>query len=141
MMEEYEQLRQKFRNISKQYWKQTKKPKMCEKCFSKTDVHLHHKIPLKTGGTNDYDNLISLCEECHWEFHRHFEAVKSHEYFMGTPKYTELIGLWEVVNDPLVDSLFMKEFKELVYKGLDLKRDVQKSFNEEEIEANKEELK
>ncbi|HDR7607772.1 HNH endonuclease (plasmid) [Bacillus mycoides] len=114
---------------------------MCEKCFSKTDVHLHHKIPLKTGGTNDYDNLIPLCEECHWEFHRHFEAVKSHEYFMGTPKYTELIGLWEVVNDPLVDSLFMKEFKELVYKGLDLKRDVQKSFNEEEIEANKEELK
>ncbi|WP_242276675.1 HNH endonuclease [Bacillus cereus group sp. BfR-BA-01445] len=140
-MEEYEQLRQEFRNISKQYWKQTKKPKMCEKCFSKVDMRLHHKIPLKTGGTNDYENLIPLCEECHWEFHRHFEAVKSHDYFMGTPKYTELIGLWEVLNDPLVDSLSMKEFKELIYTGLDLKRDVQKSFNEEEIEADNKQLK
>ncbi|WP_460228209.1 HNH endonuclease [Bacillus cereus] len=140
-MEEYEQLRQEFRNISKQYWKQTKKPKMCEKCFSKVDIHLHHKIPLKTGGTNDYENLIPLCEECHWEFHRHFEAVKSHDYFMRTPKYTELIGLWEVLNDPLVDSLSMKEFKELIYTGLDLKRDVQKSFNEEEIEADNKQLK
>ncbi|MBE7121949.1 HNH endonuclease [Bacillus cereus] len=98
---------------------------------------MHHKIPLKTGGTNDYENLVLLCEECHWEFHRHFETVKSHEYFMETPKYTELIGLWEVLNDPLS----MKEFKELVYKGLDLKRNVQKSFNEEEIEANNKQLK
>ncbi|WP_081101887.1 HNH endonuclease [Bacillus cereus group sp. BfR-BA-01448] len=106
---------------------------MCEKCFSKVDVHLHHKIPLKTGGTNEYENLIPLCEECHWEFQRHFEAVKSHEYFMGTPKYTELIGIWEVLNDPLVDFLSMKEFKEIVCKRLDLKRDVLKSFNEEEI--------
>nr|WP_255444115.1 HNH endonuclease signature motif containing protein [Bacillus sp. SH7-1] len=64
-MEEYEQLQKEFRNISKQYWKKPKKPKVCEKCFSKVDVHLHHKIPLKTGGTNDYENLIPLCEECH----------------------------------------------------------------------------
>ncbi|QWG99585.1 hypothetical protein EXW52_04960 [Bacillus mycoides] len=78
-----------------------------------------------------------LCEECHWEFHRHFETVKSHEYVTETPKYTELIGLWEVLNDPLS----MKEFKELVYKGLYLKRNVQKSFNEEEIEANNKQLK
>ncbi len=52
---------------------------------------------------------------------------------MGTPKYTELIGIWEVLNDPLVDFLSMKEFKEIVCKRLDLKRDVLKSFNEEEI--------
>jgi len=140
-MEEYEQLRQEFRNISKQYWKNTKKPKMCEKCSSNINVHLHHKIPLKAGGTNDYENLIPLCEECHGEFHRHFEAVKTHEYFMGTQKYTELIGVWEVLNDSLVDSLSMKEFKKLIYKGLNLKRDVQKSFNEEGIEVNTEQLK
>nr|WP_234816572.1 hypothetical protein [Bacillus mycoides] len=48
-----------------------------------------------------------------------------------------MIGLWEVLNDPLS----MKEFKELVYKGLYLKRNVQKSFNEEEIEANNKQLK
>ncbi|MED0901829.1 hypothetical protein ABES96_16230 [Bacillus nitratireducens] len=56
---------------------------------------------------------------------------------METPKYTELIGLWEVLNDPLS----MKEFKEFVYKGWALKRNVQKSFNEEEIEVNNKQLK
>ncbi|HFJ9306671.1 hypothetical protein [Bacillus cereus] len=44
-----------------------------------------------------------------------------------------MIGIWEVLNDLLVDFLSMKEFKEMVCKRLDLKRDVLKSFNEEEI--------
>lgn len=29
----------------------------------------HHKIPLGWGGTNDDDNLVLLCEDCHKKIH------------------------------------------------------------------------
>lgn len=33
------------------------------------NLHLHHRRPPKEGGTNDCDNLIPLCEECHHHHH------------------------------------------------------------------------
>jgi len=29
-------------------------------------VEVHHIVPIELGGTNDDDNLISLCEMCHY---------------------------------------------------------------------------
>lgn len=33
------------------------------------NLHLHHRRPSAKGGTNDSDNLIPLCEECHHHHH------------------------------------------------------------------------
>ena len=45
----------------------------CEECFEKgilTPVeHVHHIKPLDEGGTNDFDNLKSLCQSCHSRIH------------------------------------------------------------------------
>lgn len=45
----------------------------CEKCFSEGRMvpldEVHHKIPLSRGGTNDPDNLMSLCQSCHTKIH------------------------------------------------------------------------
>lgn len=52
---------------------------LCDECLKKgkvtpaTDVH-HKKSPFKNGEVNyslllDYDNLMSLCRECHGEIH------------------------------------------------------------------------
>ena len=45
----------------------------CEECFAQgilTRVeHVHHIKPLDEGGTNDFDNLKSLCQSCHSRIH------------------------------------------------------------------------
>lgn len=30
---------------------------------------VHHKIPVKRGGTHDENNLMSLCQSCHTKIH------------------------------------------------------------------------
>lgn len=42
----------------------------CSRCGSKGIVHVHHKIPLSQGGTNDLCNLIPLCIKCHQHIHK-----------------------------------------------------------------------
>ena len=38
----------------------------CKLCNKKTEyIELHHIIPKSRGGTNDPNNLIELCSECH----------------------------------------------------------------------------
>lgn len=45
----------------------------CELCFQKGILvpveEVHHILPLAEGGTNDKDNLISLCKSCHSRIH------------------------------------------------------------------------
>jgi 5-methylcytosine-specific restriction protein A len=71
------------KNHSKRYgsnWKKISKAyrqanPLCEIC--KTDGKLvpaelvHHKIKLTDGGTNDTENLQSLCQHCHERIHKH----------------------------------------------------------------------
>lgn len=37
---------------------------LCEKCGG-VAVDIHHKIPKSLGGTDDIENLIALCRNCH----------------------------------------------------------------------------
>lgn len=50
-----------------------KKHPFCELCFQKGVLvpveEVHHILPLAEGGTNDKDNLISLCKSCHSRIH------------------------------------------------------------------------
>jgi 5-methylcytosine-specific restriction endonuclease McrA len=41
----------------------------CMQCGSKIRLHLHHKLPKSQGGTNEIDNLTTLCEPCHLKAH------------------------------------------------------------------------
>lgn len=48
---------------------------LCEECLKEgryTPVEeVHHILPLSVGGTNDFNNLMSLCRSCHLK--KHFE--------------------------------------------------------------------
>jgi hypothetical protein len=37
----------------------------CLRCSSTTDLEVHHIIPVSQGGSDDMDNLATLCSECH----------------------------------------------------------------------------
>jgi len=42
----------------------------CSDCgASGVELHVHHVIPLSKGGTNDLDNLTTLCRQCHGMIH------------------------------------------------------------------------
>jgi len=45
----------------------------CEVCFDNGTLtpveHVHHIKPLDEGGTNDFDNLMSVCQSCHSRIH------------------------------------------------------------------------
>lgn len=44
----------------------------CKQCgATNTRLHCDHIKPLSKGGTNDYSNLRTLCEECHITEHPH----------------------------------------------------------------------
>lgn len=42
----------------------------CFFCGTWERIELHHIVPLKSGGTNDPDNIISVCYNCHKKLHR-----------------------------------------------------------------------
>jgi len=46
---------------------------LCEMCKAEGKLtpakHVHHKVELSVGGTNDYDNLSSLCVAHHCALH------------------------------------------------------------------------
>jgi hypothetical protein len=42
----------------------------CRECGSKENLHVHHIKEKSKGGTNDINNLITLCNDCHKEKHK-----------------------------------------------------------------------
>lgn len=42
----------------------------CTKCGSKNDLQIHHKTYRSNGGTDELENLVTLCGFCHAEEHK-----------------------------------------------------------------------
>jgi hypothetical protein len=43
----------------------------CRNCKSNEGLQVHHIVPLRSGGTNHWSNLVTLCVECHASLHPH----------------------------------------------------------------------
>lgn len=52
----------KARTVKKQLIRDRK---CCERCGSEENLEVHHITKIKDGGTNDLDNLLLLCKDCH----------------------------------------------------------------------------
>lgn len=42
----------------------------CQECGKAGVLEVHHKIRVKDGGSDDLENLITLCRGCHIDKHR-----------------------------------------------------------------------
>jgi DNA polymerase III epsilon subunit-like protein len=49
---------------------------ICHKPSSKSELHVHHIIPLSRYGTNQHVNLVTLCLTCHKKQHAAFDITK-----------------------------------------------------------------
>ncbi len=60
----------KWNHLRKRY---IAKHPWCEECLKEGRYvkveHVHHRIPLSEGGTNDWNNLESVCRSCHSKIH------------------------------------------------------------------------
>lgn len=52
---EWQQIRAQYLRVSD----------VCEQCGTREQLEVHHIVPLKQGGTNAFDNLVTLCKSCH----------------------------------------------------------------------------
>jgi hypothetical protein len=43
----------------------------CRNCGNPDDLHIHHIVPLRSGGTNRWSNLTTLYRDCHSRLHPH----------------------------------------------------------------------
>ena len=79
----------------------------CQCCKTKKGtLHVHHKIYRSQGGSDDIENLITLCEGCHKKLHKgelkEFETPENMQFFYGAD--------WGFANDPTaVIRCFIKE--------------------------------
>ena len=78
MSEEREMsMREEFNSTVRPHYQATHTPQ-CKKCmrfhpWGNNIMHVHHIVPIVDGGTNDESNLVTLCWECHEEWHAHRE--------------------------------------------------------------------
>ena len=70
----------------------------CQKCGRRNGLECHHLQPRRRGGSNESDNLITLCTACHNEW----DAAESGTHmtfdeWMDTPPYSALVALYRTV--------------------------------------------
>lgn len=71
----------------------------CRECGRTNLLHIHHLVPLSKGGTNDIENLITLCGNCHQVEHPHiistdFDRETCLYCTQCKTKYKQEIGLY-----------------------------------------------
>ena len=109
------QLREEFNSIVKPNYRKTHTPQ-CRKCmrfhkWGNSIMEVHHKQPLIDGGMNDEENLITLCCECHEEWHKREEYISFDDWMQEVPLYVyAAIGL---VNDKTLKSKMLSEIDDM----------------------------
>lgn len=68
--EHYKKIKGNWSDFERKYWKNHPDEKYCHICGETKDVQLHHIIPrhIDPNKIFDEDNLIPLCQPCHFRF-------------------------------------------------------------------------
>ena len=68
----------------------------CRKCQASTDLEVHHIKERSCGGSNELENLITLCSPCHleWTYAEPSVEVMTFDVWLTVPPARYLIGVW-----------------------------------------------
>ena len=69
---------------------------VCQMCGSKKNLRVHHIIPIRAGGTEDENNLITVCNKCH-------QIIEKNQYGIF-----KIVQDWDIVRILVLDSLLFK---------------------------------
>lgn len=63
---------------------QLRRQPLCQNCLDEKRVtsatEVHHRKPLRLGGTNEWANLVSLCRACHMRIERALKALEAERH-------------------------------------------------------------
>lgn len=110
--------------------KQKKSNSACERCMSVRGLVSHHIIAMADGGEDSIDNMVTLCSECHREWHRIEGVIRAlragFDDWMDTPSPSYLTGIFlkkeygeKTVNE--IRALFHHELYNMMLSHLKLK--------------------
>ena len=68
----------------------------CEMCGKIAPCEVHHRKPLSLGGTNDIDNLIYVCCDCHKAAHRNNRTDMIKEGMRNENNKEYVVGFYEL---------------------------------------------
>ena len=84
----------------------------CQICNSRNNLHIHHIVKRRNGGSHDPDNLITLCASCHrhieigdvdYAIKKCFQNAKNNYFNCGVTntleRYEIIDKLTEIFND------------------------------------------
>lgn len=84
----------------------------CVKCNRSTDLDVHHVHAVGDGGTDEPENLVTLCKTCHLEWHV-FERVCTipfQEWVTYPPVHQLIIAL----RAPIPEGISAQEYREAI---------------------------
>lgn len=84
----------------------------CVLCDRRTKLHVHHIKTRGSGGTDDYRNLITLCEFCHQDRAHGVELAYYYQVFIAYTANFEVPDFWDEVM-----KLSKKAYQELLRKN------------------------
>lgn len=89
----------------------------CKRCSARTELNVHHIIPVYLGGTDDTNNLVTLCRDCHKKEHGFNFDDKFHDTYSATEK--ALLRPRKGINKIMLieQSIVNKENLKLKYKS------------------------
>ena len=88
----------------------------CDKRFrNKQDINAHHITPRANGGSDDFSNLVTLCNECHDFVEINYFRTRAE--IMGSYESEIVVGMDEIVYDR-EESFDRPDWHKYVYGGV-----------------------
>jgi len=82
----------------------------CRQCGdSSSELNVHHITPLSAGGSNDPENLITLCKFCHAQQHNHMRSRVAYSPDLPDLEYYEQSKTIDFIDDQ-IDLKFDSEY-------------------------------
>lgn len=82
----------------------------CRKCNREDGLEVHHIVAVSDGGSNEMDNLITLCSGCHTEWHAVEKVSKmTMDLWLKYPPVHRIIVILEEIErlNPSIDASFL----------------------------------
>lgn len=77
----------------------------CRKCHRARPLDVHHITARQDGGSDDLDNLATLCGPCHMEWHMAESCCRlSFDQWLAIPSYSVLVATYQALPDDLRQS-------------------------------------
>jgi 5-methylcytosine-specific restriction endonuclease McrA len=70
---------------------------VCELCLSSPAVHPHHRLRRSQGGTNDLENLLAVCSDCHALIHEQPTLSYRNGWLLRGKRLTDYMQTWSTM--------------------------------------------